>query len=139
MTDLTLTVRKLIPVPAERVYNAWLDPAMMRKFLFGGPDMHVSAVETDPKVGGRYRVVMTNASGDVPHSGTYLTLTPHSHITFTWELPYSVEGSTVSLDFTPEGQGTMVTLTQVRFANEGARDGHTMGWTFILDTLATGF
>jgi uncharacterized protein YndB with AHSA1/START domain len=136
MTDLTLTVQKQIPATAERIYNAWLDPIMMKKFLFGGPGTSVAIAETDPKIGGKYRVVMNDGEKDIPHTGTYLDLTPHSRIAFTWESPFSVEGSTVTLDFAPKGDETLVTLTQVRFANEGARDGHRSGWTFILDTLA---
>ena len=137
MNDLTLTVQKRIPAKAERVFNAWLDPMMMKKFMFGSPDMTVSIAETDPKVGGSYKVVMNDGTKDIAHTGTYLDLKPHSRIAFTWQSPYSVDGSTVTLDFAPDGDATLVTLTQVRFASEGARDGHKAGWTAILETLAT--
>jgi uncharacterized protein YndB with AHSA1/START domain len=136
MNALTLTVQKRIPAAESRVYNAWLNPEMMAKFMFGGVGQHTSLVETDPRVGGAYKVVMTDATKDVAHTGTYLELTPYSRIAFTWQSPYSVEGSTVTLDFAPDGDATMVTLTQVRFAHEGARDGHRAGWTLILDNLA---
>ena len=139
MNDLTLTVQKRIPAPAARVYNAWLDPLMMKKFMFGGLDMTIPVAETDPRVGGHYKVVMNDGKTDIPHTGQYLELNPHSRIVFTWQSPYSVEGSTVTLDLVADGAATIVTLTQVRFANEGARDGHKAGWTAILETLSKVF
>ncbi len=137
MTDLSLTVNKRIPALPAQVYNAWLNPATMKRFMFGGSGMAVSDAATDPRIGGAYRVVMSEGTKDIPHHGTYLELVPHSRIAFTWQSPYSIDGSTVTLDFTPDGDSTMLTLTHVRFANEGARDGHKAGWTSILDTLAT--
>ena len=33
MTDLTLTCRRTIKAAPEAIFNAWLDPAMMTKFI----------------------------------------------------------------------------------------------------------
>ncbi|MGV8986644.1 MAG: SRPBCC family protein [Cypionkella sp.] len=139
MTDLSLTVQKLIPAPVEKVYNAWLDPKALMRFMAPGPAMTVPRAETDPKVGGRFEVVMRMGTNDLLHAGTYLELVPHSKIVFSWESPHSIEGSTVTLDLAPEGDGTMLTLTHVRFANEGSRDNHRSGWTAILAALAADF
>lgn len=74
---------------------------------------------------------------DYPHSSTYLDLTPHSRIAFTWESASStVKGSTVTLDLLPDGDATLLTLTHVRFATEASRDGHRGGWETILAGLA---
>lgn len=137
MTDLSLTVRKHIPAPAARVYGAWLDPTMLMQFVKAGPGMTSPKADCDVRVGGRFLIVMRNGETDIPHSGTYLELNPHSRIAFTWESAFSTEeGSTVTLDFAPDGDGTLVTLTHIRFANEGSRDGHQSGWTAILESLA---
>jgi uncharacterized protein YndB with AHSA1/START domain len=137
MTDLSLTVQKRIRAPAAKVYAAWLDPATLMRFMMPGPGMTTPSANTDPKVGGRFNLVMSDGTKDIPHAGTYLELKPHSRIAFTWESPHSAEGSTVTLDFAPDGDATLVTLTQIRFASEGSRDGHKSGWTAILDALAT--
>ena len=36
-----------------------------------GPDMSVPEAKTDPKVGGRFLVVMRAGDNDMPHQGTY--------------------------------------------------------------------
>ena len=136
MTDLSLTVQKRIQAPAAKVYSAWLDPRMLMRFMMPGPGMTTPKADTDPKVGGRFALVMNDGKTEIPHAGTYLELTPHSRIAFTWESPHSAEGSTVTLDFAPDGDATMVTLTQLRFANENSREGHRSGWASILDALA---
>ncbi len=136
MNDLTMTVQKLIPAPARRIYEAWLNPDMMRRFLFAGQDVRVSLAETDPRVGGHYKLVMSTDDKDIPHTGVYLELVPHSRIAFTWESSHSVEGSTVTLDLTPEGDGTLVTLTHVRFASPEMVEAHRGGWSFILENLS---
>lgn len=138
-TALTLTVTRLIPAAQDRVFNAWLDPKMLTQFMLAGPGMGCRIAETDPRIGGRYSIVMTSEGKDIPHGGTYLEIAPHSRIAFTWESPHSAPGSTVALDFAAEKGGTRVTLTQVKFASADSRDGHVKGWTAILGELATAF
>ncbi|MBA3911666.1 MAG: SRPBCC domain-containing protein [Rhodobacter sp.] len=135
MTDLTLTCRRVIKAAPELVYNAWLDPAVMTRFMSPGPDMHVSEARSDPRVGGRFFVLM---QGDkpYPHEGSYLELVPHSRIVFTWEAPWSAPGTQVELVMTPVAEGTEVVLTHVKFMSEEARDNHFAGWTGILEKLA---
>ncbi len=134
MTDLTLTVERTINASQEAVFNAWLDPEMLQKFMMPAPGMSVPRASNDPREGGRFDIVM-QAESEIPHAGTYKVIDPHNRIVFTWESPYSAEDSTVTLDFAPTKTGTHVTLTHVRFANEEARDNHQGGWTGILDTL----
>ncbi|MDZ4395236.1 SRPBCC family protein [Cypionkella sp.] len=136
MTDeLSLTVSRLIAAPPERVFAAWLDPKMLLKFMTSGEGVSVAHAETDPRVGGRYAITMKVEDREIPHGGTYLEITPHSRLGFTWESPHSAEGSTISIDFTPQDGGTFVTLTQLRFKSEDSRDGHKRGWTSILNAL----
>jgi uncharacterized protein YndB with AHSA1/START domain len=80
---------------------------------------------------------MFNGEKDIEHTGTYLTITPHEKLAFTWQSAFSLDDSTVTIDLKQLDQGkTEMTLTQVKFRNEGARDGHIKGWTLILDQLS---
>ena len=70
-----MTCRHTVKASPEQVYNAWLDPTMMTRFMSPRPDMHVSKARSDARVGGRFFVMMV---GDkkYPHEGTYKVLTP---------------------------------------------------------------
>ena len=139
-TDITpdaleLRCEKLISAPPEAVFNAWLDPAMLARFMTPGPGMSVPHAATDPKVGGRFDIVMKAGDDEIPHAGTYKEISPHSKLVFTWESPFSVDDSTVTLEFAPEGSATRVTLHHVRFPSEESRANHEGGWMAILTSL----
>ena len=73
----------------------------------------------------------------VPHSGEYLEISRPYRLVFSWISPFSIEGSTVTIDFTELDDGiTEIDLKHVRFIDEEARSDHEGGWTNILDKLA---
>jgi len=135
MTDLSLNVARTIKAPIERVYNAWLDPAMLARFMLPGEGMSVPEADTDPRVGGRFKIVMAAGDDKLPHGGEYKELDPHTRIVFTWESPFSADGSTVTINLKEVDEGTHIELTHVTFVNEEARDNHEAGWGAILDKL----
>ncbi|MDJ1007563.1 MAG: metalloregulator ArsR/SmtB family transcription factor [Paracoccaceae bacterium] len=136
MTELALEVSHHIPAPREKVFDAWLDPKMLAKFMTPGPNMSVPTATSDARVGGRFLVVMRAGDNDMPHAGTYREIRRPERLVFTWESPFSqAEGSTVTLDFAESGGGTDVTLRHVRFETEEARDNHKGGWSAILAAL----
>ncbi|WP_299727445.1 SRPBCC domain-containing protein [uncultured Tateyamaria sp.] len=137
MNDLNLTVERTIKAAQTDVFNAWLNPDMLRQFMMPASGMSVSKASNEPKEGGRFEIVMVAGEDEIPHSGTYREISPHDRIVFTWESPYSVEDSTVTLAFAPTEDGTRVTLTHVRFRDEETRDNHQGGWTGILGALET--
>lgn len=135
--ELKLETSRVIAAPREALYDAWLDPAMLARFMRPGENMSVPEATTDPKVGGRFRVVMRAGDNDMPHEGSYVTLDRPNRLEFTWESHAStIEGSTVSIDFDEVEGGTRVSLTHVRFPTEEIRDNHKGGWTSILAALA---
>jgi uncharacterized protein YndB with AHSA1/START domain len=135
MTDLSLTISRRIKAPATKLFDAWLDPLMLARFMRGGEGVTVIEASTEARVGGRFSVLMKVGDKEVPHAGTYFEITPHSRLSFSWESPYTIDGSTVTLTFTPEPEGTLVTLEHVRFPSEQSREGHRGGWTSILAAL----
>jgi len=52
-----LVVRRVLRVPRERVFAAWLDPALMARWMCPG-DTPSATVELDPQVGGTFRIVI---------------------------------------------------------------------------------
>lgn len=138
MSELELTVSRTISAPREKVFNAWLSPAMMAKFMAvpnGGTAP--SRVSNDPVKGGRFSIVMVTPEKDVPHAGTYLEIEPVSRLSFTWESPHSLDDSVVTIDLAEiDATTTEVTLRHVKFRSEDSRDGHEKGWSAILANLA---
>jgi uncharacterized protein YndB with AHSA1/START domain len=135
-TDLALKLTRHIPAPPERVFDAWLDPATLKRFMCPGRDNACLKAETDPRVGGRYDIVMSNDMGEVPHWGEYREIDRPNRLVFTWNSPHATPDSIVTLTFAAAGAGTDMTLVHDRFPSEGSRDGHEKGWTAILALLA---
>ncbi len=49
-----LVIRRVLPVPRERVFAAWLDPVSLARWMGTGEGAEVTAL--DPKVGGKFRI-----------------------------------------------------------------------------------
>ena len=135
MTDLSLQIERTINATPKEVFEAWLNPDMLRKFMIPGEGMTVPRASNDPKEGGRFEIIMQGGENEIPHAGTYREISPHDRIVFSWESPYSVDDSTVTLDFAPDGDATKLTLTHVRFPDEDSRNNHEGGWGQILSAL----
>jgi uncharacterized protein YndB with AHSA1/START domain len=86
MTSTTGTVRlhRVLKAPPQRVYQAFLDPDAMAKWL--PPHGFTGKVhQMDARVGGGYRMSFTNFGTGKSHSfgATYLELTPYERIRHT--------------------------------------------------------
>lgn len=135
----SLIVRRTYQVPRERVYDAWLDPATIRRFMTPGT-VTVGAVTVDPRVGGTYSIVMNSQThGAMTVRGEYLELTRPERIAFTWRWDETESGeereSHVLIEFFDRAGATELVLTHTQLANEESRDKHADGWTKIADKL----
>ncbi|WP_298822334.1 SRPBCC domain-containing protein [uncultured Roseibium sp.] len=135
MSELTVVVSRRFSAPAARVFEAWLDPDMLAKFMIPGTNMSVPKATADPRVGGEFEIIMQADDQEIPHRGIYKEISRHSRLVFTWDSPFSIAGSTVTLDFQEVADGTELTLTHVKFPSEESRDNHHAGWGKILETL----
>ncbi|MGV8935967.1 MAG: SRPBCC family protein [Allorhizobium sp.] len=136
MNELELTVRHTISASRQKVFDAWLSPAVLSKFMGPPGGTTPARVTNDPVKGGRFSIVMFFDGKEIPHAGTYLEIAPHSRLAFTWESPHSLDDSVVTIDFSELGPDrTEITLTQVKFRSESARDGHKEGWNTIFEAL----
>ena len=137
LNELELTVTRTFAASREKVFNAWLSPSTLAKFMrpCDGEGMD-ARVENDPVTGGRFSIVMKLEDREVPHAGTYLELAPFSRLKFTWESPFSRDDSVVTIDLVEIDKATTeLRLHQVRFVSESARDGHIGGWDRILGQM----
>lgn len=133
-----LVVRRRIPAPPARVFAAWLDPGSLARWMQPGAATG-ALVTTDPRVGGRYRIVMRFPDRDVEHSGRYLTIEPPRRLVFTWQSAATdLRETVVTVELRADGDGTALTLTH-RQLPPARIEGHRGGWTDVLRKLAEAF
>jgi uncharacterized protein YndB with AHSA1/START domain len=135
LPDVTLV--RIIPASPRVVFEAWLDPAVLRKFMCPAQGSSVLRTEVDARVGGKFLIVMKVGDQELPHQGEYLEIAPHERLAFTWRSWVAGEGSRVSLTFAPSPNGQ----TQLTLQHSGLGDAencarHTQGWTHILAQIA---
>jgi uncharacterized protein YndB with AHSA1/START domain len=130
----TLVVRRFIPVPRERVFAAWLDPASLAQWMRpkGTTD---AKVEVDPRAGGKFRIVMIQGRDEFEHTGEYLTIQPPARLSFTWISQATDHKPTeVTIEFLERPGGTELILTHRRLPSSQV-ESHRGGWTDILRDL----
>jgi len=108
---------------------------MIRRW--GGGTYKTPIAETDLKVGGRFRVQFWGDNGEHHSvSGIYREIVPARKLVFSWAWQSTPEReSQVTIDFKPDTDGTILTLTHEQFFDETARNNHRNGWTRSLDAL----
>ena len=80
----SLTIKRRLNAPPAKVYEAWTDPAKMMRW-FGPDQAETLRAETDPKVGGRFRVLMRTSDGEEHDvSGVYREVVRDEKLVFTW-------------------------------------------------------
>jgi uncharacterized protein YndB with AHSA1/START domain len=133
---LSLTLKRRLKAPPAEVFAAWIDPTKIARWFRPGETIPAYA-ETDPRVGGRYRIVARSAAGEEQQvSGTYLEVVPGEKLVFTWSGPCSPgHDSLVTVTIKPDGDGSLLTLVHEQFFDQELRDGAERGWTGCLDAL----
>jgi len=89
----------------------------------------------DPKVGGKFRIVMIEGPKHYEHTGEYLVIEPPERLEFTWISEATGHRSTVvTIQFLKRDGGTELVLTHRRLPPTQV-ESHRRGWTDILQLL----
>lgn len=136
-------VRHDFPHEPERVFDAWLDPELIARWMFGPPlrEEEVQGISVAPRVGGSYSFRVLRGGESLDHTGRYLEMERPRRLSFTWGVrQYLPESSTVHVDFaprdTPAGPGTRLELTHEMPANAADYAEQTRrGWSTMLALL----
>jgi len=140
MTSLTL-VRRITARPSI-VFDALTKTGRHRQ-LVGPRRRPVLVAETDPQVGGGFRVRFRMLDGsEHESSGEYLEVVKPERLSMSWRWTGGVEDpgkSLVEIRLRAIVEGTELTFTHSRLRDEESRRGHEEGWTGALDKLQRHF
>jgi len=133
-----LTVTRAFAAPAERVFDAWLDPAMAARFLFATPDGEMIRCEIDARVGGHALIVERRSGGDAHHRLKFEAIDRPLRLVFLFSADPAEDGewTRVTIEIAPAATGCTLTLTHEMDPQWAAYEAQTRsGWTMILDSL----
>jgi uncharacterized protein YndB with AHSA1/START domain len=134
LAPAVVVVRRTIAASAEDLFDAWLDPAALGVWMRPG-DIHTTVATVEPRVGGRYEILMQGPHERHPHAGLYREIDRPRRLVFTWQSKGTGQQETlVTVDFIARSEGTEVVVTHGRLP-ESAQLSHTKGWTSGLERL----
>lgn len=143
-SDRELVLTRIIDAPREKVYRAWTDPELLKKWFAPLP-FTTPAAELDVRPGGASLVVMRDPQGnEFPNRGVYLEVVENERLVFTdaytraWE-PSEKPFMTVILTFEDVGGKTRYTARALHWtaADREAHEkmGFHEGWGQCADQL----
>ena len=136
MTDeRVIVIRRTIGASRERVFNAWLDPTTLARFMLPGDVTHATA-EVDAQVGGRFRIVMAHGRGGAEHWGEYLVIERPARLSFTW-ISDSTDRktTTVTIELHDRHDGSTDLVLTHRALPDRSAPAHERGWGSITEKL----
>ncbi len=135
-------VERRFAASAERVFDAWLDPVMIGRFMFGAHlrEEDVVSLENEPHVGGQFHYKVIRAGQLIDHTGTYREIERPRRLVFSWGVnAENGDSSVVTIELTPYGDGCLLTLAHrmdPQWADYAERT--QQGWIKIVGDLAIG-
>lgn len=139
MSGPVVRVSRRLSAPAERVFDAWLDPVWIGRFMFG-PHLRneqVVSLTNEPRVGGTFHYRVTREGTEIDHTGTYREIERPRRLVFTWGVGAEQgDQSLVTIEITPDGDACELSLTHGIHPDWAEYvDRAEAGWTRILDDL----
>ena len=133
-------VHRHFSVAPEKVFAAFSDARLVTRWLTPAPEITLSLLQFDFRVGGAYRFAYhLPDTTTVIVGGVYRSIEPPSLIVFSWiiEPPDEHAGieSEVTITITPDGGGTDLHIRHARLARTDAVLRHAEGWRGALDQL----
>jgi uncharacterized protein YndB with AHSA1/START domain len=128
---IEVKVERIIPAPAEEVFDAWLDPKIP-----GNPWSMAEKLILKPEVDGFFYWLIQGTA----HYGRFTEVERPSRIQHTWmSRNTSGEESTVTVTFQQKGEDTLMRLVHAGLPDTDGGRGHDKGWNFFLDDFSKQF
>jgi len=137
-----LTLNRRIRAPREKVFDAFVTPALMKAWMCPR-GMTLPEASADPRPGGRFSVTMQARDGDrFTAAGVYQEVTRPERLVYTWQ--WQGEGmpnveTLITVTFEERAGVTELRMTHSGFPDAGLRDSHNQGWNSSLNNLVEQF
>ena len=130
-------MERTFDAPAQRVFDAWTNPEVLRRWWHVERDWETTVAEVDLRVGGAVRVVMRDPQKDAEYGGggQYLEVDPPRRLVFTWFWDGNDTRQLIEIDFEETGGVTTVRFTHRDLWDEEAVRSHEDGWGKCFDNL----
>jgi uncharacterized protein YndB with AHSA1/START domain len=130
-------LERTFAAPAEDVFDAWISPDVMRRWLHPAPDWGTPTAEVDLRVGGKVRVVMRRPDGsEIEALGEFTLIDRPRRLVMTWTFGDEPSNEQlIELSFTESAGSTTVMLLNTGISTTGRRDAQNWGWRGCLDQL----
>ena len=140
---VVLRLSRRFNAPRERVFEAWTNEDVLKKWWAAQPSWDTPVAEVDATPGGSYRLAMRDPDSGETHTlvGEYREVNPPERLVYTWTWESNVdamsgsENTLVEVDFREDGDATEVVVTHSAFATPELREMHAHGWNGCLDNL----
>jgi uncharacterized protein YndB with AHSA1/START domain len=125
---MDLRLHRTLEAPVDRVWQALTDPAALTAWFW--PERLAATVTAGD---GRYRIASSAAGMAV--AGEYREVDPPHRLGFTWQWDGDPDQTLVTIELTPSGDETVLTLVHSGCSTDADRDNLFKGWSDCLDRL----
>jgi uncharacterized protein YndB with AHSA1/START domain len=137
-------VRHRFAALPEKVFAAFAEPHLIVRWLMPSPEITLTVLQFDFRVGGAYRFAYHLPDGkNVIVGGVYRSIVPPSAIVFSWiiEPPDEHAGidSEVTVSIRPDEGGTELLIRHEKLMRADAIQRHAEGWRGAIDRLTVLF
>ncbi|UOQ48912.1 SRPBCC domain-containing protein [Gracilibacillus caseinilyticus] len=111
-STVTLTMAKAFNVQAEKVFEAWITPSLMKKWLFT-MEMTNKVAKSEAKIGGEWEIVDHREGKDYRAIGEYRVLDAPNKIVKTFRMPqFSDTEDVITITIESTNSGSNMTFIQ---------------------------
>jgi len=128
-------ISRFILAPPEVVFDAWVRPELIRKWLFVGPTSEIIDVKLDLKIQGKFSILEYEKSTNeqIDHYGKYTEIVRPAKLAFTLSVPKHFPGETnVSIEIIATTGGSVLSLVQTGVSKDVTEP----SWNKMLDQLS---
>ena len=132
--SVSVEVTRRLAAPPEQVFDAWLDPDGLGRWLFATAQGRMERVEVDARVGGRFAIDERRGDELARHWGTYVEIDRPRRLAFDFGTSFEATPTRITVTIVPDGDGSLLTLRHEGVWSDW-EERTRQGWGMILANL----